>query len=30
LHPLVPSYNIAKAILDDYLAEHGDYFPKLR
>ena len=30
LHPLVPSYNIAKAILDDYLAVHGDYFPKLR
>jgi 6-phospho-beta-glucosidase len=30
LHPLVPSYEIAKAILDDYLAQHGDYFPDLR
>jgi 6-phospho-beta-glucosidase len=30
LHPLVPSYETAKAILDDYLAQHGDYFPTLR
>jgi 6-phospho-beta-glucosidase len=30
LHPLVPSYETAKAILDDYLAQHGDYFPSLR
>ena len=30
LHPLVPGYDIAKKILDDYLAQHGDYFPKLR
>jgi 6-phospho-beta-glucosidase len=30
LHPLVPGYDIAKMILDDYLAQHGDYFPKLR
>lgn len=29
LHPLVPGYDIAKNILDDYLAQHGDYFPKL-
>jgi len=29
LHPLVPGYDIAKAILDDYLTQHGDYFPKL-
>lgn len=29
LHPLVPGYDIAKKILDDYLAQHGDYFPKL-
>ena len=30
LHPLVPGYEIAKNILDDYLDQHGDYFPKLR
>lgn len=30
LHPLVPGYDIAKNILDDYLEQHGDYFPKLR
>jgi len=30
IHPLVPSFEIAKAILDDYLAQHGDYFPKLK
>jgi 6-phospho-beta-glucosidase len=29
LHPLVPGYDIAQQILDDYLAQHGDYFPKL-
>ncbi len=29
IHPLVPGYEIAKAILDDYLAQHGDYFPRL-
>ncbi len=30
LHPLVPSYETAKMILDDYIAQHGDYFPTLR
>ena len=30
LHPLVPSYETAKAILDDYLTQHGEYFPSLR
>jgi 6-phospho-beta-glucosidase len=30
LHPLVPSFETARAILDDYLAQHGDYFPALR
>ncbi len=30
LHPLVPGYDTAKLILDDYLAQHGDYFPKLK
>ncbi|MDK2981003.1 MAG: hypothetical protein PWQ55_1350 [Chloroflexota bacterium] len=30
LHPLVPGYDIAKQILDDYLEQHGDYFPKLK
>ena len=30
LHPLVPGYDIARNILDDYLAQHGDYFPKLK
>ena len=29
LHPLVPSPEMAKAILDDYIAQHGDYFPAL-
>ena len=28
-HPLVPGYDVARSILDDYLAQHGDYFPKL-
>ncbi len=30
LHPLVPSYETAKMILDDYVARHGGYFPTLR
>ena len=30
IHPLVPSFQIAKAILDDYLDQHGGYFPKLK
>jgi len=30
VHPLVPGYDIARNILDDYLAQHGDYFPKLK
>lgn len=30
LHPLVPSYETAKAIFNDYLAQHGDYFPSFR
>jgi 6-phospho-beta-glucosidase len=29
LHPLVPSFEAAKQILDDYTREHGDYFPLL-
>ena len=29
LHPLVPSYNVAKQILDDYIEQHGDLFPTL-
>lgn len=29
LHPLVPSHSAAKAILDEYIQKHGDYFPKL-
>lgn len=29
LHPLVPSYEMARAILDDYIDQHGDYFPAL-
>jgi 6-phospho-beta-glucosidase len=29
LHPLVPSYEVAKAILDDYIEQHGEYFPTL-
>jgi 6-phospho-beta-glucosidase len=28
-HPLVPSYPVARAILEDYLRQHGDYFPRL-
>lgn len=30
LHPLVPSYETAKAMVDDYIAQHRDYFPALR
>jgi 6-phospho-beta-glucosidase len=29
LHPLIPSYEIAKLILDDYIEQHGNYFPEL-
>jgi len=29
LHPLVPSYEIAKHILDDYIQAHGGTFPSL-
>jgi 6-phospho-beta-glucosidase len=29
LHPLVPSHEIARKILDDYVAEHWKYFPQL-
>jgi len=29
LHPLVPGYAVARRILDGYVSEHGDYFPKL-
>jgi 6-phospho-beta-glucosidase len=29
LHPLVPSYEVARAILDDYIEQHGEYFPEL-
>jgi 6-phospho-beta-glucosidase len=28
LHPLVRDYRLAKAILDEYLREHGEIFPK--
>jgi len=30
IHPLVPDAVTAQKILDDYLAEHGDYFPDLK
>jgi len=30
IHPLVPSHQIAESILDDYLEQHGDYFPALK
>ena len=30
LHPLVPNYATAKAILEEYRAKHGDLFPVLR
>jgi 6-phospho-beta-glucosidase len=29
LHPLVPSYEIGKLILDDYIRDHGEHFPAL-
>ncbi len=29
LHPLVPSFAAARAIVDDYIEQHGDYFPRL-
>jgi 6-phospho-beta-glucosidase len=29
LHPLVPGYDAAKNILDDYIEQHGDLFPRL-
>ena len=29
LHPLIPSYETAKLILDDYIVQHGKYFPEL-
>jgi 6-phospho-beta-glucosidase len=29
LHPLVPSFEVARSILEDYTREHGDYFPVL-
>jgi 6-phospho-beta-glucosidase len=30
LHPLVPGFEVAKAILDEYIAQHGDLFPPLQ
>ncbi|MFW5979379.1 MAG: hypothetical protein ACOCQZ_01550 [Halanaerobium sp.] len=30
IHPLVPDAVTAQKILDDYLKEHGDYFPDLK
>ncbi|MFQ5875203.1 MAG: hypothetical protein ACE5JL_15585 [Dehalococcoidia bacterium] len=30
LHPLVPTYEVAKRILDDYIEAHGDLFPELK
>jgi 6-phospho-beta-glucosidase len=29
LHPLIPSYETAKLILDDYIDQHGKHFPEL-
>jgi len=29
IHPLVGDYNSSQQILDEYLAQHGAYFPKL-
>jgi 6-phospho-beta-glucosidase len=29
LHPLVPSYGVARQILDDYVEQHGDLLPRL-
>jgi 6-phospho-beta-glucosidase len=30
LHPLVPSHAVARALLDDYIAQHAEDFPRLR
>jgi 6-phospho-beta-glucosidase len=30
LHPLIPSYEIGKSILDDYIIGHGKHFPTLQ
>ncbi len=30
IHPLVRDYSLARLILDDYLAQHGSYFPRLQ
>lgn len=30
LHPLVPTYGVAKRILDDYIEAHRDLFPELK
>ncbi len=30
LHPLVPGFEVAKQILDEYIQRHGDLFPPLR
>jgi len=30
LHPLVPSYETAKLILNDYIVQHGEHFPRLQ
>lgn len=30
LHPLVPGFEVAKMILDEYIERHGDLFPPLR
>jgi 6-phospho-beta-glucosidase len=29
LHPLMPSYEVAESILNDYIEAHGKYFPSL-
>jgi len=29
IHPLVQDGNIARRVLDEYIKQHGDYFPKL-
>lgn len=29
LHPLVPSFEVARSILDDYIEQHRGYFPEL-
>ncbi|MGH2521674.1 MAG: 6-phospho-beta-glucosidase, partial [Anaerolineales bacterium] len=30
LHPLVPTHNAAKAILDEYIEKHGETFPQMK